>query len=344
MRIGIDAMGGDLAPAEVVKGAVAARELLAKGDRIVLVGVQEAIRECLGQASGPIDHIEVRHTDQVLDMDESPVESLRAKPRSSIAVMAEMHRDGEIDACISAGNTGACVAAAQMRLRRLRGVHRPGIAIITPTPCGPVAVCDVGANVNCRPAHLYQYGIMASVWVNAICSVAEPRVALLSIGEEEAKGNALVKETRDLLKADANVHFVGNVEGRNLFSGECDVIVCEGFVGNVVLKLIEGMASSVGEAIIRELLTTLPEQAGAIRNVGRQLMNKYDYNEYGGAPLLGVAGISIICHGASSFRGIMNAARVAKEFANHQVNQKIVELISQGQPHPAPAPTRSANA
>ena len=344
MRIGIDAMGGDLAPTEVVKGAVAARELLAKGDKIVLVGLQEAIERCLARATTPVDHIEVRHTDQILGMDEPPVESLRAKPRSSIAVMAEMHRDGEVDACISAGNTGACVAAAQMRLRRLRGVHRPGIAIITPTPCGPVAVCDVGANVNCRPVHLYQYGIMASVWVQTICGVLEPRVGLLSIGEEEAKGNALVKETRDLLKADSNVHFVGNVEGRDLFSGECDVIVCEGFVGNVVLKLIEGMASSVGEAVIRELLGTLPEQAGAIQKVGQQLMDKYDYNEYGGAPLLGVAGISIICHGASSHRGIMNAARVAKEFANHQVNQKIVELISQGERGPAPAATRSANA
>lgn len=344
MRIGIDAMGGDLAPAEVVKGAVVARDLLAKGDKIVLVGQQKPIEECLALAAGPADHIEIRHTDQILGMDDPPVESLRAKPRSSIAVMAEMHRDGEVDACISAGNTGACVAASQMRLRRLRGVHRPGISIITPTPTGPVAVCDVGANVNCRPAHLYQYALMASVWVNAICNVTEPRVGLLSIGEEEAKGNALVKETRDLLKADSNIHFVGNVEGRDLFSGTCDVIVCEGFVGNVVLKLIEGMASSVGEAVIRELLKTLPEQAEQVQKVGRQLMTKYDYNEYGGAPLLGVAGISIICHGASDHRGIMNAARVAKQFANHQVNQKIVELISQGEQSRAAAPTRSASA
>jgi len=337
-------MGGDLAPVEVVKGAVAARELLAKGDKVVLIGQQDAIEACLAQATTPADHIEIRHTDQVLGMDEPPVETLRAKPRCSIAVMAEMHRDGEIDACISAGNTGACVAAAQMRLRRLRGVHRPGIAIITPTPSGPVAVCDVGANVNCRPAHLHQYGIMASVYVNAICGVDEPRVGLMSIGEEEAKGNALVKETRDLLKADRNVNFVGNAEGRDLFSGEYDVIVCEGFVGNVVLKLIEGMATAVGEAVIRELFAALPEQAGAITKAGRQLMNKYDYNEYGGAPLLGVAGISIICHGASNYRGIMNAARVAKEFANHQVNQKIVELISQGEADKAASPTRSTNA
>ncbi len=344
MRIGIDAMGGDLAPAEVVKGAVVARELLAKGDKIVLVGLQPMIEDCLNKSADPTDHVEIRHTDQTLGMDEPPVESLRAKPRCSIAVMAEMHRDGEIDACLSAGNTGACVAAAQMRLRRLRGVHRPGIAVITPTPAGPVAVCDVGANVNCRPAHLYQYGIMASVYVQAIGGVKKPRVGLLSIGEEEAKGNALVRETRDLLKADKNLHFVGNVEGRDLFSGDCDVMVCEGFVGNVVLKLIEGMAISVGEAIIRELLGGLPEHAPAIQKAARQLMGKYDYNEYGGAPLLGVAGISIICHGASNHRGIMNAVRVAKEFANFQVNQKIVELISQGEGQGTPASYRSSNA
>lgn len=342
MRIGIDAMGGDQAPAEVVKGAVAARELLANGDRIVLVGLDSAIADCLSASDGPTDHIEIRHTDQMLDMDEPPVESLRNKPRCSIAVMAEMHRDGEIDACISAGNTGACVAAAQMRLRRLHGVHRPGIAVITPTPAGPVAVCDVGANVNCRPAHLYQYGIMASVYVQAIGGIKTPRVGLLSIGEEAAKGNALVRETRALLKTDKNLHFVGNVEGRDLFSGNCDVMVCEGFVGNVVLKLIEGMAISVGEAIIRELLQVLPENSPAIQRAARQLMGKYDYNEYGGAPLLGVAGISIICHGASNYRGIMNAVRVAKEFANFQVNQKIVELVSQGQE--MPAPNRSNNA
>jgi len=337
-------MGGDLAPAEVVKGAVAARELLAKGDKIVLVGLQSAIEECLGKSAGPTDHVEIRHTDQMLGMDEPPVESLRAKPRSSIAVMAEMHRDGDIDACISAGNTGAFVAAAQMRLRRLRGVHRPGIAVITPTPAGPVAVCDVGANVNCRPAHLYQYGIMASVYVQAIGGIKKPRVGLLSIGAEAAKGNTLVRETRDLLKADMNIHFVGNVEGRDLFSGNCDVMVCEGFVGNVVLKLIEGMAISVGEAIIRELLEVLPENAQAIQKAARQLMGKYDYNEYGGAPLLGVAGISIICHGASNHRGIMNAVRVTKEFTNFQVNQKIVELISQGEDQGMPVSYRSNNA
>ncbi|HUS93226.1 MAG TPA: phosphate acyltransferase PlsX [Phycisphaerae bacterium] len=334
MRIGIDAMGGDHAPVDQVNGALAARSLLAEGDRIVLIGDEPAIRECLAASGGVQDHVEVRHTDQVIGMDESPVEALRAKPGSSIAVMAEMHRDGEIDACISAGNTGACVAAAQMRLRRLRGVHRPGIAVITPTFHSPVAVCDVGANVNCRPRHLHQYAVMASVYVQAICGTKEPRVGLLSVGEEDAKGNVLVKDTRDLLKDDPNIRFVGNVEGRDLFRDVCDVMVCEGFVGNVVLKLIEGMAFSVVEAILRELATAAALDAGALRKASAQIVRNYDYNEYGGAPLLGVAGICIICHGASSHRGIMNAVRVAKDFAQHHVNEQITELLWEEQRSP----------
>jgi glycerol-3-phosphate acyltransferase PlsX len=330
MRIGIDAMGGDLAPAAQVQGALAAGKLLSAEDRVVLIGDESAIRRCLGRFPGRRDHIEIHPTTQVIAMDESPVEALRSKPDSSIAVLARMHRDGEIDAYISAGNTGACVAAAQMRLRRLRGVIRPGIAIITPTPRGPVAVCDVGANVNCRPRHLQQYGLMASVYVRAMCGVRQPRVGLLSIGEEEGKGNALVRETRELLKSDPGTRFVGNVEGRDLFCGVCDVMICEGFVGNVILKLMEGMASSISEGIVRELTESMPQHARAIRHKSAGLLNKYDYNEYGGAPLLGVAGICIICHGASDERGIMNAVRVAKEFASHQVNEQITELISQG--------------
>jgi glycerol-3-phosphate acyltransferase PlsX len=333
MRIGIDAMGGDLAPAAQVQGALAASEVLSEEDRVVLIGDESAIGACLDKLDGRPAHIAIRHTSQVIGMDEAPVVALRAKPDSSIAVMARMHRDGEIDACISAGNTGACVAAAQMRLRRLRGVIRPGIAIITPTLCGPVAVCDVGANVNCRPRHLQQYAVMASVYVRSLCGIRDPRVGLLSIGEEEVKGNALVRETRELLKSDpaTRSRFVGNVEGRDLFRGVCDVMVCEGFVGNVVLKLMEGMASGVSEGIVRELIEALPEHAGAIRRQAATLLMKYDYNEYGGAPLLGVGGICIICHGASDHRGIMNAVRVAKEFANHQVNEQITELLCQAQ-------------
>jgi glycerol-3-phosphate acyltransferase PlsX len=329
VRIGIDAMGGDRAPVEEVKGALAARKLLSKDDRLVLIGREDAVRKQLEGADGWQDFIEIRHAAQVIGMDESPVETLRTKPDSSLAVMAQMHADGEIDACISAGNTGACVAAAQMRLRRLPGVHRPGIAIIIPTFHGPVAMCDVGANVACRPQHLHQYGVMASVYVQAICGIKSPRVGILSIGEEDAKGNELVKATRELMKADKNINFIGNVEGRDIFRGTCDVVVCDGFVGNVVLKLMEGMAEGLVRTFLGELAATLPDQVAAIKKASQKVGVKYDFNEYGGAPLLGVGGTCIICHGASDYRGIMNAVRVAKDFTLYHANEQIVKLLSQ---------------
>jgi len=329
MRIGIDAMGGDRAPVEETKGALAARKLLGSDDRIVLVGDEPLVREQLDGVSGWAEQIEIRHAGQVIGMDESPVEALRSKPDSSIAVMMQMQADGELAACISAGNTGACVATAQMRLRRLRGVHRPGIAIVMPTHHGPVAICDVGANVNCRPQHLRQYGVMASIYVNAVCGVQEPRVGLLSIGREGAKGNELVKRAHDLLKDDPDIRFVGNVEGRDLFRGICDVVVCEGFVGNVVLKLMEGMAQSVIRSIFQELVGTVSTDADMLEGATGNMLAKYDFNEYGGAPLLGVSGICIICHGASNYRGIMNAVRAAADFSKHQVNQRITKLLYQ---------------
>ena len=331
MRIGIDAMGGDLAPGQEVKGALAARRLLADGDRLVLVGDESAIREHLDDSDWD-QQIDIRHTDQVVGMDESPVEALRAKPRSSIAVLAQMHANGEIEACISAGNTGAFVAAAQMRLRRLKGVHRPGICVITPTYHGPVAICDVGANVNCRPQHLHQYGLMASVYVNTVCGVANPRVGLLSIGAEDAKGNELVKQARQLLKGDPHLNFIGNVEGRDLFCGGCDVMVCDGFVGNVTLKLMEGMAEGVLKGMLGELSVAMgPQHAKLVSETAGSMISKYDFNEYGGAPLLGVGGICIICHGASNSLGIMNAVGAASHFGKHHTNQRITELLSHKQ-------------
>ncbi len=327
MRIGIDAMGGDRAPVEEVKGALAARQFLNDDDRIVLIGRGELLREHLGNPGTWSDFIEIHHAEQVIGMGEAPVEALRTKPNSSLALTAQLAAQGKTDACISAGNTGACVAAAQMRLRRLRGVLRPGIAIVTPTFHGPVALCDVGANVNCRPQHLLQYGIMASTYVRAVCGVSNPRVGLLSIGEEDVKGTSLVKQTRQLMKEDPAVNFIGNVEGRDLFRGVCDVMVCEGFVGNVMLKLMEGMAEGVVRALLAELSASMPGQEGLIRKSGGAIIAKYDYNEYGGAPLLGVGGICIICHGASNYRGIMNAVRVAKDFAAGRVNEKITELL-----------------
>lgn len=329
MRIGLDAMGGDRAPVAEVRGAVAAREHLGEGDRIVLVGRRDAITEQLRGAEGWQDYIEIRHAEQVIRMDDSPVEALRAKPDSSLAVVTQLHKAGEVDACISAGNTGAFVAAAQMNLRRLPCVHRPGIAVLTPTFHGPVAICDVGANVSCRPSHLYQYGLMASIYVQSIHRVENPRVGLLSVGEEDAKGNELVKKTRQLLRKDPNVNFIGNVEGRDLFNGSCDVMICDGFVGNVVLKLIEGMAQSVIKGLLHEVATKMPAAAKMVEMGARSLAERWDFNEYGGAPLLGVNGICIICHGASSDVGIKNAVRSAKNFAATRVNEQITNLLSQ---------------
>ena len=331
MRIGIDAMGADNAPVEEVRGALEARELLGQDDRLVLVGNAGAVRAQLDAHDGWEDRIEVHHASQVVGMNEPPVESLRSKPDSSIAVLAQMHKEGQLDACISAGNTGAFVAAAQMRLRRLPGVHRPGIAVIVPTSHGPVAVCDVGANVSCRPQHLHQYGIMASVYVESICNVQAPRVGLLSVGEEDAKGNELVKQTRELLREDPALNYIGNVEGRDLFMGATDVMICEGFVGNVVLKLMEGMAQGLIRSMLVEFAKAMPEHVGSIKKTAQVIGRKFDFNEYGGAPLLGVAGICIICHGASDYRAIKNAVRVAGDFGRHRVNQRITALVAASQ-------------
>jgi len=331
MRVAIDAMGGDLAPAVPVRGALAARDLLGADDEIILIGDESAIRPHLDGQAGWEQFIRVKHADEVIRMDESPVEALRQKPNSSIARMVTLAAAGEANAVISAGNTGACVAACQMRLRRLRGVIRPGIAIVVPTYHGPVVMCDVGANVNCRPRHLYQYALMASEYSRCICGVDAPRVALLSIGQEDAKGSPLVKDARELLRDDPKIRFVGNCEGRDLFHGACDVIVCEAFVGNVALKLMEGLADGLFKSLLKELADVHPNVHGELGGLIAAIRDRFDFNEYGGAPLLGVNGICIICHGASESRAITNAVRVAIESANSRVNDRITDRLAQCQ-------------
>jgi glycerol-3-phosphate acyltransferase PlsX len=327
MRIGLDAMGGDFGPKEVVSGALAAREFLSNGDVIVLVGREDVVRGELGSNDG-CDGIEVVHAEQAIGMGESPVDALRTKPKSSIAVMTALHRHGELDACISAGNTGACVAAAQMGLRRLKGVQRPGISVLAPTFGGPLAICDCGANVNCRPAHLHQYGVMTSVYMRAVCDIESPRVGLLSVGEEESKGNSLVKKTSELLRNDPHVNFIGNVEGNDLLRNIMDVMICEGFVGNVVLKLVEGLGYGLIKGLHKQLSDTIPDQMPRVDEALGALVKKYDFNQYGGAPLLGVDGIWFICHGASTGCGIKNAVREAIQFADRKVNQQITEQLT----------------
>ena len=326
MRIGVDAMGGDRAPAAEVEGALAVCAELPEGDQVVLVGNGQAIRKELAGRKYDPGKLEIIHADQSIGMAEAPIESLRAKPHSSIAILAQLHADGDIDGCISAGNTGAFVGAAQMRLRRLRGVHRPGIAIIIPTLHGPVALCDAGANVSCRPQHLYQYAVMASIYVESVFGIKNPRVGLLSVGEEDEKGTDVVKAARGLIKSDSMMYFIGNVEGRDVFHGVCDVIVCDGFVGNVVLKLIEGMSEGLIREILnnlKDLTTSSPELTQVAMQAARKTLQSYDANEYGGALLLGVGGICIICHGSCSSRGIANAVLLAGKLARHRVNERI---------------------
>ncbi len=334
MRIGIDVMGGDYAPDAILHGSLDAIPLLRPGDKLVLIGdgaVIEEIIEERGLTGNPF--LEIEPTATVIGMDEQPVTALRVKPDSSIVRMAELgstRRGGDkyCDIIISAGNTGACVASAQMLMRRLPGVHRPGIAVVIPTFHGPIVLCDVGANPEPRPSHLHQYGRMAQVYATTLIGIKEPRVALLSIGGEEGKGNALVKETAKLIRQDKTLNYVGYVEGRDLFDGKCDVVVCEGFTGNVVLKLAEGLAAGLFRTIAHEILEVDPELAARFEPIVKSIYRKHDYHEFGGAPLLGANGICIICHGSSEARTITAAIRNAIKYAEYDVNRRIVEVLA----------------
>ncbi|MEJ5259517.1 MAG: phosphate acyltransferase PlsX [Anaerohalosphaeraceae bacterium] len=328
MRIAIDAMGGDYAPAEIVAGALEAKEVLGKEHEIVLIGDEPVIREHLVRLNADPDTFRIFHAPEVIGMDESPVEALRRKKKSSIAIMARAASHRQVDAVLSAGNTGACVAACQLRMRNLENVIRPGIATVFPTLGGPVIVCDVGANIVCKPIHLYQYAVMSCVYAEEMLGITNPRVGIMNIGEEEAKGNDLVKKTRALLKADPTINFAGNLEGRDIFDGHFNVVICEGFVGNVVLKTAEGLVSMIFRAIKDELKSHW-WLALQFKKVMTNIYKKYDYNEYGGALLLGVNGTAVICHGSSKARTIKNAILACRKFSTQRINEKIVQRLSQ---------------
>lgn len=335
MRAAIDVMGGDKAPAAILKGCWEAAPLLDAGDQILLIGDETAIREGLANSGLTAEKralYKVVPTTEVIEMDESPVEAVRSKPNSSISVMCKLAGKGEADVVISAGNTGACVAAAQLRMRLLPGVARPGIAVIFPTFHGPIVLCDVGANIAPQPRHLHQYAIMCSVYAQAVCNIANPRVGLLSIGEEDAKGTTIVKESRKLLRDEPQINFVGNVEGRDLFKGVVDVVVCDGFVGNIVLKFTEGMAEGLFQTIAAELQEYDPNLLEQFKPVMKKIYQKHDWQEFGGAPLLGVNGYCLICHGRSDSRAIKNAIRVGKQLSGSGINENIVREIKQSIP------------
>jgi len=328
VTIAVDAMGGDKAPVPEVEGAVrAAREF---GHRIVLVGDSAAIRRSLDKHPGSRElSIEVVHAEERITMDDHAAKAARSKRGSSMHLCARMVLDGRADGFLSAGNTGACMAIAKMVLGKVPGVDRPALSGVFPTHKGtPVVVVDVGANVDCEPQMLAQFGLMGEIYSRLVLKVKHPRVGLLSIGEEEHKGNGLTRDTTPLLK-ELGFNFIGNVEGRDIFTGHTDVIVCDGFVGNVALKVSEGLVDMMGSMLKESLKATVTRQIGYLfsRSAFRDFKKRLDYNEIGGAPLLGVKGVCIICHGRSNANAIKNAIRIAADFASSNMNQRIEEEL-----------------
>jgi len=331
VRAAVDVMGGDKAPGEILKGCWAAAPLLDGEDAILLVGDENVIRPAMASSGLSADQLRryvVVHASQSVGMDESPVEAVKGKPDSSIAVMCKLAAKGEADVAISAGNTGAFAAAAQLRMRLLPGVARPGIGVGLPTAAGTLVLCDAGANIGAKPHHLLQYALMAGVYATAAYGIENPRVGLLSVGEEDAKGNVLVKQAHKLLRDEPQVNFIGNVEGRDLTRGACDVVVCDGFVGNVVLKMLEGVSAGLFKQILGAVQQHAPDIMDRFRPALKTVADRYDWQEYGGAPLLGVGGICLICHGASEAKAIRSSLRTGKQMVANGVNAKIVARLA----------------
>jgi len=327
LHIALDAMGGDLGPEEMVAGAILATR--ATDIDVTLLGDENRLRPILTAQNPSSSRIHLVHTTQVVDMDESPFDAIRKKKDSSIVRAFTLHKEGKVDAVVSAGNSGATMAAAIKFLGRLEHISRPGIAGIFPTLKGPVVMMDVGANVDCRPQHLFQFAIMAAAFSQVLFGTPQPRIGLLSIGEEGGKGNVLVKKSHELLQQ-SSLNYIGNVEGRDTFLGDVDVIVCDGFVGNVCLKLSEGLAEAVMGMLKEEISKSLKAKIGYLlaKNAFSSFKKRVDYAEYGGAPLLGLKGNGIVCHGRSNAKAIMNAIRVASEMARNRVNDRILQLLS----------------
>ncbi len=327
MRIVVDAMGGDYAPEVVVEGAcVAIKEYDVE---VTLVGQRPLIEPLLAKFGGGGGRITIAHAPEVIEMHEPAAVSIRKKRNSSISVGLQLVKDGSGDAFFSAGNTGAVVCAATLTLGLIKGVERPGIAIVMPSLTGISLIIDVGANIDPKPAQLLQYAVMAQAYSRIILNRPEPKVGLLNIGEEEGKGTDFLKEAHELL-AKHLTHFIGNVEGKDLFSGRCDVIVCDGFVGNVALKVSESLAEAMYVFLKRHLSSNPLGFLGflLLKSSFRNFKKEIDYSEYGGAPLLGINGDVIIGHGRSNVKAIKNAIRVAKAEVERSFTDKILETIN----------------
>jgi len=325
MQIALDSMGGDYAPGPIIAGAVQA-VVADPALRVILVGDRAQIEPHLAQEGGPLDRIDIFHCSQTITMEETPVLALRKKPDNSISRSWQLLAEHKVDAIVSAGNTGAVVAGG-LRLRRfLKNVRRPGIAAVMPTMRGPCVMLDVGANINPKPSHLFQYGVMGSIFARHILKREKPTIGLMNVGSEEQKGHDLAKETHALFNSSSfSEQFIGNVEGRDIHKGACDVVVCDGFVGNVVLKVCEGVFDFAMNLVAKEVLGALSSERAQAQQALQTLAGRYDYHEHGGAPLLGIDGICIICHGSSRDRAIKNALAVAARYVASRVNDLIVQ-------------------
>ncbi|HLH35827.1 MAG TPA: phosphate acyltransferase PlsX [Alloacidobacterium sp.] len=334
-HIALDAMGADKAPEPEIRGAILACRTLPV--RVHLVGPQERIRPLLHEyLDGERLPIDVVHASEYIGMGEKAAHAVRSKRDSSMRVGLRLVREKKVAGFFTAGNTGAGMATAKMVLGALPGVDRPALAMVMPTTAGtPCVLLDVGANVDCKPQNLEQFAVMGELYARSVLKISRPRVGLLSIGEEEGKGNELTAETLPLLKQ-LPINFIGNVEGRDIYNGHADVIVCDGFVGNVALKTSEGLTKLVRDMLKQSLNTTVTAQVGALlsRKAFNAFKKRLDPSEYGGAPLLGVRGVCIIGHGSSNERAIYNGIRVAAEFAQAGINERIEREFAQRPSHP----------
>jgi glycerol-3-phosphate acyltransferase PlsX len=338
MRVALDAMGGDFAPGPIVMGACEAVE--SQPDlTVVLVGDRERIEAELAKVQGaPLHRLPIVHASQVIGMDEKPVEALRKKRDNSISSCWGLMAAGDVKAVVSAGNTGAMVASALFNAKMfLPGVRRPGIAAIFPSHQGPIVIIDVGANMNAKADDLYQYGIMGAIYAETILGVTSPRIGLLNVGTEDEKGNELTRATRTLYQHGPWAgRFVGNIEGRDIYHGHVRVVICDGFVGNVLLKAGEGAVEFLFTTLKQELALLMPDLPGdsgqRIATSLNRLKTRFEYEEFGGAPLLGIRGACIICHGASGARAIKNALCVARTMADERLGARIIEQLAAAPP------------
>lgn len=327
-KIGLDVFGGDKAPEEILKGAILARGELK--EEIVLIGPQDEVKAGLASLNEDSSRFTIVHAPEKIGMAEPPTVSVRKKKDSSITVGVNLIKEKKIDAFVSCGNTGAVVCASTLKLGLIEGVERPGIALTVPTKKGPSLIIDVGANIDCKVSHLFQYGIMASVYYNLVLGKKNPSIGLLNIGEEASKGLGLIKDVHRLLSI-SSLNFTGNVEAKNIFAGVCDCIVCDGFIGNIALKVTEGSVDIMGKFLMETMkkgimgkLSLLLARKNLLRF--KQIMN---YAEYGGAPLLGVDGIVIIGHGSSNSLAVKNAIKVAVSELSHDLNSNIKRKIDE---------------